>query len=91
MGTVLRGITSYVQQRVEGWRTGSRGSQAFLLLVFVALVGAAAGIGELAQVVHATTLVTNALMSAFAPLETRKAILAEQVRPWFERRVTVSD
>ena len=36
-------------------------------------------------------LVTNALMSAFAPLETRKAILAEQVRPWFERRVAVSD
>jgi hypothetical protein len=53
---VVRGITSYVQQRVEGWRTGSRGSQAFLLLVFVALVGAAAGIGELAQVVVPVSL-----------------------------------
>jgi hypothetical protein len=53
---VLRGITSYVQQRVEGWRTGSRGSQAFLLLVFVALVGAAVGIGELARVVVPVSL-----------------------------------
>jgi hypothetical protein len=53
---VLRGITSYVQQRVEGWRTGSRGSQSFLLLVFVALVGAAVGIGELAQVVVPVSL-----------------------------------
>ena len=53
---MLRGITSYVQQRVEGWRTGSRGSQAFLLLVFVALVGAAMGVGELAQVVVPVSL-----------------------------------
>jgi hypothetical protein len=53
---VLRGVTSYVQQRIEGWRTGSRGSQAFLLLVLVALVGAAAGIGELAQVVVPVSL-----------------------------------
>ena len=53
---MLRGITSYVQQRVDGWRTGSRGSQAFLLLVFVALVGAAVGIGELAQVVVPVSL-----------------------------------
>ncbi len=51
-----RGITSYVQQRVDGWRTGSRGSQTFLLLVFVALVGAAVGIGELAQVVVPVSL-----------------------------------
>ena len=53
---MLRGITSYVQQRVEGWRTGSRGSQSFLLLVFVALVGAAVGIGELAHVVVPVSL-----------------------------------
>ena len=56
VGSVLRGITSYVQQRVEGWRTGSRGSQAFLLLVLVALVGAAVGIGALAQVVVPVSL-----------------------------------
>ena len=53
---MLRGIASYVQQRVEGWRTGSRGSQSFLLLVFVALVGAAVGIGELARVIVPVSL-----------------------------------
>ena len=56
MGSVARGITTYVQQRVEGWRTGSRGSQAFLLLVFIALVGAAVVVGALAQVVVPVSL-----------------------------------
>jgi hypothetical protein len=56
LGSVARGITSYVQQRVEGWRTGSRGSQAFLLLVLVALIGVAVGIGALAQVVVPVSL-----------------------------------
>jgi len=53
---VARGITSYVRQRVEGWRTGSRGSQAFLLLLLVALVGVAVGIGALAHVVVPVSL-----------------------------------
>lgn len=53
---MARGITSYVRQRVEGWRTGSRGSQAFLLLVLVALVGIAVGIGALAHVVVPVSL-----------------------------------
>ncbi|WP_416952597.1 PP2C family protein-serine/threonine phosphatase [Nocardioides sp. T5] len=56
LGSVARGIMSYVQQRVEGWRTGSRGSQAFLLLVLVLLVGVAVGIGALAQVVVPVSL-----------------------------------
>ncbi|WP_299931617.1 PP2C family protein-serine/threonine phosphatase [uncultured Nocardioides sp.] len=56
LGSVARGITSYVQQRVEGWRTGSRASQAFLLLVLVLLVGVAVGIGALAQVVVPVSL-----------------------------------
>jgi hypothetical protein len=53
---VARGITSYVRQRVEGWRTGSRGSQAFLLLLLVALVCIAVGIGALAHVVVPVSL-----------------------------------
>ena len=70
---MLRGVTSYVQQRVEGWRTGSRGSQAFLLLVFVALVGAAVGIGELAQVVVPVSvwflvLMLGLMLLRFVPL-----------------------
>ena len=50
-GSLVRGSSTYVRQRVEGWRTGSRGSQAFLLLILVALIAAAVGIGALAEVV----------------------------------------
>ena len=44
LGTLLRGFSTYVQQRVEGWRTGSRGSQAFLLVVLLGLVAVAVGV-----------------------------------------------
>jgi hypothetical protein len=50
LGSVLRGLSTYVRQRVEGWRTGSRGSQAFLLLVLVGLVGLAVVVGAVADV-----------------------------------------
>ena len=50
VGTVLRGVASYVQQRVDGWRTGSRGSQAFLLGVLVAMVALTALLGALVEV-----------------------------------------
>lgn len=80
LGSVARGITSYVQQRVEGWRTGSRGSQAFLLLVLVALVGVAAGIGELAQVVVPVALwflflMLGLMLLRFVPLLILTAVL----------------
>ena len=32
-------------------------------------------------------LVSNAVMSSFAPMETRRQILQQQVRPWFGNRV----
>ncbi|KQV62980.1 hypothetical protein ASC64_18050 [Nocardioides sp. Root122] len=35
---MVRGFSSYVQQRVEGWRTGSRGSQMFLLSLLIGMV-----------------------------------------------------
>ena len=47
---MLRGVASYVQQRVDGWRTGSRGSQAFLLGVLVAMVALTALLGALVEV-----------------------------------------
>ncbi len=50
-GTLVRGVSTYVRQRVDGWRTGSRGSQVFLLLVLLGLVAAALGIGALTEVV----------------------------------------
>jgi hypothetical protein len=49
LGSLLHGFSTYVQQRVEGWRTGSRGSQAFLLVVLLALVGVAVGVGMLVE------------------------------------------
>ncbi|MDT0185674.1 PP2C family protein-serine/threonine phosphatase [Microbacterium sp. ARD31] len=38
-GSMVRGFSSYVQQRIEGWRTGSRGSQLFLLGLLIGMVG----------------------------------------------------
>lgn len=38
---MLNGFSTYVRQRVDGWRTGSRGSQAFLLSVLIGLIGLA--------------------------------------------------
>ncbi|CUR61992.1 Serine phosphatase [metagenome] len=37
-GSMVRGFSSYVQQRVDGWRTGSRGSQMFLLSLLIGMV-----------------------------------------------------
>ncbi|WP_210443236.1 PP2C family protein-serine/threonine phosphatase [Nocardioides sp. SYSU D00065] len=51
LGTVLRGLSAYVQQRVDGWRTGSRGSQAFLLTVLLSLVAVSVALGALAGAV----------------------------------------
>jgi hypothetical protein len=70
---VARGITAYVQQRVEGWRTGSRGSQAFLLLVLLTMVGIAVGLGALAGTVVPVALwflflMVGLMLLRFVPL-----------------------
>jgi hypothetical protein len=49
LGSLVRGFSNYVQQRVDGWRTGSRKSQTFLLLVLLALGALALVVGELAH------------------------------------------
>ncbi len=46
---MLNGVSTYVQQRVEGWRTGSRGSQAFLLLVLLGAVALVTSVAHLAD------------------------------------------
>ncbi len=73
MASVARGITAYVQQRVEGWRTGSRGSQAFLLLVLLTMVGIAVGLGALAGTVVPVALwflflMVGLMLLRFVPL-----------------------
>jgi hypothetical protein len=71
--TLVRGSSTYVRQRVEGWRTGSRASQAFLLLILVALIAAAVGVGTLAQVVVPVSmwflfLMLGTMLLRFVPL-----------------------
>jgi hypothetical protein len=72
-GSLVRGSSTYVRQRVEGWRTGSRGSQAFLLLILVALIAAALGIGALTRVVVPVSLwflflMLGTMLLRFVPL-----------------------
>ncbi len=73
VGSLVRAASTYVRQRVEGWRTGSRGSQAFLLLLLVALVAAAVGIGALTRVVVPVSLwflflLLGTMLLRFVPL-----------------------
>ncbi|MCF6379491.1 serine/threonine-protein phosphatase [Nocardioides KLBMP 9356] len=69
----MRGISTYVRQRVDGWRTGSRGSQAFLLAVLLGLVAAAVGIGAIAEKVVPISLwflllMIGTMLLRFVPL-----------------------
>ena len=71
--SLVRGTSTYVRQRVDGWRTGSRASQAFLLLILVALVAAALGIGALAERVVPVSLwflflMLGTMLLRFVPL-----------------------
>jgi len=79
--TVQRGLSAYVQQRVEGWRTGSHGSQAFLLAVLLGLVALAVAVGFLAEVVVPVSLwvlflMLGTMLLRFAPLLILVAVLA---------------
>ena len=72
-GTLVRGVSTYVRQRVAGWRTGSRGSQAFLLLVLLGLVAAAMALGALTEVVVPVSLwflflMLGTMLLRFVPL-----------------------
>ncbi|GAA1918066.1 PP2C family protein-serine/threonine phosphatase [Nocardioides hwasunensis] len=70
---MVRGVASYVRQRVDGWRTGSRGSQGFLLLVLVAMVGLTAMLGSWVEVVVPISmwflfLMVGTMLLRFGPL-----------------------
>ena len=80
-GTVQHGLASYVQQRVQGWRTGSHGSQAFLLAVLMGLVALAVGVGYLVEVVVPVSLwflflMLGTMLLRFVPLLILVAALA---------------
>lgn len=79
--SLLRGSSAYVQQRVEGWRTGSHGSQAFLLVVLLGLVALAVGLGMLAERVVPVSLwflflMLGTMLLRFVPLLILVAVLA---------------
>ncbi len=76
----MRGFSTYVQQRVDGWRTGSRASQAFLLVLLIAAIGAAVGLGALADAVVPTSLwflflMLGLMLLRFVPLLVLTAVL----------------
>lgn len=78
---MLSGVASYVQQRVDGWRTGSRGSQAFLLAVLVAMVALTTLLGALVKVVVPISmwflfLMVGTMMLRFVPLLLLAFVLA---------------
>ncbi len=78
---MLQGVASYVQQRVDGWRTGSRASQAFLLAVLVAMVVLTALLGVLVQVVVPVSmwflfLMVGTMLLRFVPLLLLALVLA---------------
>ena len=73
VGSLVRGFSTYVQQRVDGWRTGSRKSQTFLLLVLLGLAGIALGVGALADEAVPTSmwfllLMLGLMLLRFVPL-----------------------
>ncbi|GAB3040173.1 hypothetical protein GCM10011376_35920 [Nocardioides flavus (ex Wang et al. 2016)] len=73
MGSVVRGLASYVRQRIAGWRTGSRASQVFLLAVLVAMVGLTTVLGALVEVIIPVAmwflfLMVGTMLLRFVPL-----------------------
>jgi hypothetical protein len=73
VGSLVRGFSTYVQQRVDGWRTGSRNSQTFLLLLLLGLAGIALGVGALADEAVPTSmwfllLMLGLMLLRFVPL-----------------------
>ena len=79
--TLARALSSYLRQRVEGWRTGSRGSQTFLLLVLLGLVALAVALGDLAEVVLPVALwflflMAGLMLLRFVPLVLLTVVLS---------------
>jgi hypothetical protein len=73
LGSVLRGFATYVQQRVDGWRTGSRASQMFLLVVLVAMICLTVLLGLLVEVIVPVAmwflfLMVGTMLLRFVPL-----------------------
>jgi hypothetical protein len=80
-GSVVRGLLTYVQQRVNGWRTGSRASQMFLLSILVAMVGLTVLLAMLVEVIVPVAmwflfLMVGTMLLRFVPLLVLAVVLA---------------
>lgn len=76
-----RALSAYVRSHVERWRTGSPGSQAFLLLVLTALVALAVILADLAALVLPVALwflflMVGLMMLRFVPLVLLTVVLS---------------
>lgn len=81
LSNVPRALSAYLRTHAERWRTGSRGSQAFLLLVLTALVALAVILGDLAAVVLPVALwflflMVGLMMLRFVPLVMLTVVLS---------------
>lgn len=74
-------VVAFVRQRVDGWRTGSRGSQAFLLGVLLAMVALTTLIGFVLKVLVPIAmwllfLMVGTMLLRFVPLVVLAVVLA---------------
>lgn len=73
LASLQRGLSSYLQQQVDGWRTGSRGSQVFVTGILLSLVGIAVAVilvfGDVVpMVLWVVYLMLGVMLLRFLPL-----------------------
>ena len=94
--TPLRRVGTYVNNRYEGWRTGSRGSQAYVLFVLLGAVGVTLALTLTTEVVPFSLwfvwLIVGVLVLRFWPLAVLcvAILLAGGGTTWVEHDTTVA-
>lgn len=94
--TPLRRVGTYVNNRYEGWRTGSRGSQAYVLFVLLGAVGVTLALTLTTEVVPFSLwfvwLIVGVLVLRFWPLAVLcvAILLAGAWTTWVEHDTTVA-
>ena len=73
LASLQRGLSSYLQQQIDGWRTGSRGSQVFVTGILLSLVGIAVAVilifGDVVpMVLWVVYLMLGVMLLRFLPL-----------------------
>ena len=93
--TLQRGLSSYAQQQFDGWRTGTRGSQAYVTLLLMSLIGVAIAVvlvfGDVVpMVLWVVYLMLGVMLLRFVPLLlVAAAVMAAAV--WTASRVGLTE